>query len=79
MCVCVESNFHAVCNSECPCYMQLIDTGQPLVVWGSGSPRRQFIYSLDLARLFIWVLRYYEETDPIILAGLWSSLFMLLL
>lgn len=42
--------------------------GKPLVVWGSGSPRRQFIYSLDLARLFLWVLREYSEVDPIILS-----------
>uniref|UniRef100_A0A3B3Y4V4 GDP-L-fucose synthase n=1 Tax=Poecilia mexicana TaxID=48701 RepID=A0A3B3Y4V4_9TELE len=42
--------------------------GKPLVVWGSGSPRRQFIYSLDLARLFLWVLREYPEVDPIILS-----------
>ncbi|KAM8875168.1 GDP-L-fucose synthase-like isoform 2-T5 [Spinachia spinachia] len=39
-----------------------------LVVWGSGTPRRQFIYSLDLARLFLWVLREYPEVDPIILS-----------
>jgi len=43
-------------------------TGQPFVVWGTGSPRRQFIYSLDLARLFVWVMRHYEEVDPIILS-----------
>uniref|UniRef100_UPI003AAA970E GDP-L-fucose synthase-like n=1 Tax=Centroberyx gerrardi TaxID=166262 RepID=UPI003AAA970E len=42
--------------------------GKPLVVWGSGTPRRQFIYSLDLARLFLWVLREYNEVDPIILS-----------
>ncbi|CAB1324020.1 unnamed protein product [Coregonus sp. 'balchen'] len=42
--------------------------GSPLVVWGSGTPRRQFIYSLDLARLFLWVLREYPEVDPIILS-----------
>uniref|UniRef100_A0A8C9THU4 GDP-L-fucose synthase n=1 Tax=Scleropages formosus TaxID=113540 RepID=A0A8C9THU4_SCLFO len=42
--------------------------GTPLQVWGSGTPRRQFIYSLDLARLFIWVLREYDEIDPIILS-----------
>ncbi|XP_071342472.1 GDP-L-fucose synthase-like [Trachinotus anak] len=42
--------------------------GKPLVVWGSGTPRRQFIYSLDLARLFLWVLRDYPEVDPIILS-----------
>ncbi|XP_054645277.1 GDP-L-fucose synthase-like [Dunckerocampus dactyliophorus] len=42
--------------------------GKPLVVWGSGTPRRQFIYSLDLARLFLWVIREYPEVDPIILS-----------
>ncbi|XP_038855588.1 GDP-L-fucose synthase-like isoform X2 [Salvelinus namaycush] len=42
--------------------------GSPLVVWGSGTPRRQFIYSLDLAHLFLWVLREYHEVDPIILS-----------
>ncbi|XP_063307049.1 GDP-L-fucose synthase [Pelobates fuscus] len=42
--------------------------GTPLSIWGTGKPRRQFIYSLDLARLFIWVLREYNEVDPIILS-----------
>ena len=32
------------------------------------AARRQFIYNLDLARLMIWVLREYKETDPIILS-----------
>ena len=41
----------------------------PFTVWGTGSPLRQFIYSHDLARLFIWVLREYQEVDPIILSG----------
>ncbi|KAK7107369.1 GDP-L-fucose synthase-like [Littorina saxatilis] len=41
---------------------------KPFVIWGTGSPRRQFIYSLDLARLMIWVLREYQEIDPIILS-----------
>lgn len=38
------------------------------VIWGTGSPRRQFIYSRDLARLIIWVLHEYEEITPIILS-----------
>ncbi|XP_028634674.1 GDP-L-fucose synthase isoform X1 [Grammomys surdaster] len=42
--------------------------GSALTVWGTGKPRRQFIYSLDLARLFIWVLREYNEVEPIILS-----------
>eukprot|EP00455_Lapot_gusevi_P018181 TRINITY_DN1986_c0_g2_i2.p1 TRINITY_DN1986_c0_g2~~TRINITY_DN1986_c0_g2_i2.p1 ORF type:complete len:323 (-),score=97.39 TRINITY_DN1986_c0_g2_i2:98-1066(-) len=40
----------------------------PLTVFGTGRPLRQFIYSLDLAKLFIWVLREYNEADPIILS-----------
>jgi GDP-L-fucose synthase len=40
----------------------------PLEVWGTGKPLRQFIFSEDLARLFVWVLREYEEAEPIILS-----------
>lgn len=40
--------------------------GVLLCVWLLCS--RQFIYSRDLARLMIWVLREYPETDPIILS-----------
>ncbi|XP_076336151.1 GDP-L-fucose synthase-like protein isoform X2 [Tachypleus tridentatus] len=42
--------------------------GTPLEIWGSGKPLRQFIYSLDLAKLIIWVLREYDEIEPIILS-----------
>lgn len=42
-------------------------------VFGSGKPLRQFIYSLDLARLAIWVLRDYESVEPIILSGEWAE------
>jgi len=40
----------------------------PLMVWGTGKARRQFIYSKDLGRLFLRVLREYDETEPIILS-----------
>ncbi|CAL1283765.1 unnamed protein product [Larinioides sclopetarius] len=43
--------------------------GTPLTIWGSGKPLRQFIYSNDLARLIVWVLREYNEINPIILSG----------
>ncbi|NWR60152.1 FCL synthase, partial [Bucorvus abyssinicus] len=43
-------------------------SGSALTIWGTGNPRRQFIYSLDLARLFLWVLREYDEVEPIILS-----------
>lgn len=40
----------------------------PLTIWGTGKPLRQFIYSIDLAKLFLWVLDSYDEVDPIILS-----------
>ncbi|GJJ09823.1 hypothetical protein Clacol_004047 [Clathrus columnatus] len=40
----------------------------PFIVGGSGKPLRQFIYSLDLAKLFIWMLRDYDDVEPLILS-----------
>lgn len=45
-----------------------MQNGTDLSCWGSGSPLRQFIFSEDLARLFVWTLRHYDEIDPIILS-----------
>ena len=44
------------------------ENGTPFVVGGTGKPLRQFIYSRDLAKLFIWQLREYESVEPIILS-----------
>ncbi|KAL1926155.1 hypothetical protein VTP01DRAFT_6020 [Rhizomucor pusillus] len=49
------------------CYLAK-KNGTPFIVGGTGKPLRQFIYSRDLAKLFIWVLREYTEIDPIILS-----------
>uniref|UniRef100_A0A915E791 GDP-L-fucose synthase n=1 Tax=Ditylenchus dipsaci TaxID=166011 RepID=A0A915E791_9BILA len=42
--------------------------GKSLTIMGTGKPLRQFIYSLDLARLFVWAVREYQEVDPIVLS-----------
>ena len=36
-------------------------------MWGTGKPLREFIYSKDVARLTEWVLKEYNEDEPIIL------------
>lgn len=42
---------------------------QPFVVRGSGKPLRQFIYSIDLARLILWTLLHYNnDPQPLILS-----------
>jgi GDP-L-fucose synthase len=42
--------------------------GTDFVIWGSGVPLRQFIFSYDLARLTLWVMKNYHSSDPIILS-----------
>jgi nucleoside-diphosphate-sugar epimerase len=45
------------------------ENNTPFVVAGTGKPLRQFIYSYDLAKLFIWMLREYDDVEPVILSG----------
>ena len=40
-----------------------------LVVWGTGTPRREFIYAPDLADACVFVMRHYEKPEPINLGG----------
>ena len=49
------------------CYLAC-QTGSDLVLWGSGTPLRQFIYSRDLGELIVWALRHYNDPEPIILS-----------
>ncbi|KIP05458.1 hypothetical protein PHLGIDRAFT_128887 [Phlebiopsis gigantea 11061_1 CR5-6] len=49
------------------CYLAK-KNGTPFVVGGTGKPLRQFIYSRDLAKLFIWQLREYDDVEPVILS-----------
>jgi len=40
--------------------------GTAFEIWGTGAALRQFIYNIDLGKLFIWAVREYQEIDPII-------------
>ena len=37
-----------------------------LLVWGSGKPLREFVYSYDIARLTTWMLDNYSDDLPLI-------------
>ncbi|KAK1119627.1 hypothetical protein K0M31_013047 [Melipona bicolor] len=71
-----NDNFHPSTSHVIPALMRRLydlvkegNTGDKvLTVLGSGKPLRQFIYSLDLAKLIIWVLRDYNSVEPIILS-----------
>jgi GDP-L-fucose synthase len=47
--------------------------GAPSVqIWGTGNPRREFIFADDLADACLFVMRRYEEAEPINLTGGWD-------
>ena len=49
------------------CYMAKLNK-KPFIIAGTGNPLRQFIYSIDLAKLILWSLEYYNNKDSIILS-----------
>jgi GDP-L-fucose synthase len=59
--------FFAVLFFACLTYF-CIENNTSFTVSGSGAPLRQFIFSEDLARLFLWVLRSYDSPESIILS-----------
>lgn len=40
-----------------------------LEIWGTGSPRREFIFSRDLADACLFAMRHYEGDEPLNLGG----------
>jgi GDP-L-fucose synthase len=37
----------------------------PVMLWGTGTPRREFLHVDDLARACLFLLEHYDEPDPI--------------
>jgi len=60
-------NGHVVPSLIHKCYIAK-ETKTPLIIWGSGKPLREFIFSKDVAKLTEWVLHNYNEDEPIILS-----------
>jgi len=60
-------NGHVIPGLIHKCYLAK-QNNTPFTIWGSGTPLRQFIYSLDLAELTVWVMRNYHSPDPITLS-----------
>lgn len=60
-------NGHVIPGLIHKCYLAK-KNNTPFTIWGSGTPLRQFIYSLDLAELSVWVMREYHSPEPITLS-----------
>ncbi|KAK7585865.1 hypothetical protein V9T40_000044 [Parthenolecanium corni] len=61
-------NSHVIPGLIHKIYMAKVEGAKEFSVLGTGKPLRQFIYSLDFAKLIIWVLRNYDDVEPIILS-----------
>jgi GDP-L-fucose synthase len=60
-------NGHVIPSLIHKCYLAR-ENNTDLIIWGSGAPLREFIYSKDVAELTKWVLFNYNENEPIILS-----------
>ena len=71
--ICFSSVPKIWCNEDSPLFCCLgaiiLENNTPFIVSGTGKPLRQFIFSYDLAKLFIWQLREYDDVEPVILSG----------
>lgn len=65
-----NDNFHPL-NSHVPaslllkCHNAKINNEPFVTVWGTGSPKREFLYVDDLADACIYLLKQYSGTNPI--------------
>lgn len=46
-----------------------VETGCDFVCRGTGIPRRQFCYAPDLVRVLLWALDFYDDPEPVNVAG----------
>ncbi|WP_209313659.1 GDP-L-fucose synthase [Blastococcus sp. TF02A-35] len=63
-------NFHATGSHVLPALIRRFDeaarSGAPSVtVWGTGTPRREFLHVDDLARACVHLLEHYDQPEPI--------------
>jgi len=40
-------------------------SGEEFVVWGDGSPLRQFVYSDDMAKIILWAIENWKSETPL--------------
>ncbi|EKD83489.1 MAG: hypothetical protein ACD_39C00636G0001, partial [uncultured bacterium] len=36
---------------------------EKIVIWGNGAPLREYSYSIDLARIYLWALENYDDAQ----------------
>ena len=60
-----EGNSHVVPAMIRRFYEAALEGRPEVVMWGSGSPTRDFVYAADIAELFPYFLEEYDTSDPV--------------
>ena len=64
-----NDNFHLEDSHVIPAIIRKIyeakQKNENVVLWGDGSPLREFTYSRDLANILLFVLEHYDGAEPI--------------
>jgi GDP-L-fucose synthase len=65
-----RDNFHPENSHVLPALIRRfheakLDGKEEVVVWGSGTPMREFLYAPDLAEAAVFLMERYSEPDPI--------------
>lgn len=64
-----DDNFHPEHAPMLPSLIRRFCEGRahdrPIEIWGDGTPRREYTYSGDIARIFLWALEHYEAAEPL--------------
>jgi GDP-L-fucose synthase len=60
---------HVAANVMHKMHMAKINEEPQLTLWGTGTPKRQFIWSEDLARACVLVMKAYTDTEMINIAS----------
>lgn len=61
-------NGHVLSSLIHRCYLAKAHK-KDFVVWGTGKPLREFIYSEDIAKISLDALEHYNEADPLIVSS----------
>ncbi|HJQ43226.1 MAG TPA: GDP-L-fucose synthase [Jatrophihabitantaceae bacterium] len=65
-----NDNFHPQNSHVLPALLRRFDEAQAggageVAIWGTGTPRREFLHVDDLARACLFLLEHYDEPEPI--------------
>jgi GDP-L-fucose synthase len=67
-----NENFHPERSHVLPAILLKLyraqEQGHDLELWGSGDPRREFLLSLDMARVVLWAVERYDDAETMIVS-----------